>query len=200
MIEIKSLDGRVLRRADERTLRGARLAHANLAHTNMLAGIDLRDADLAHADLRGVNLSGANLSCARLTEVDLRGATLAGANLAYANLYYARLAGANLSRADLCYTDLKGATYGEGVLIGDHPLELSGLGRDVWVFKNHLLIGCQCFSFNEGVGMDEKVIVAFGSSVLEFWQQNRVLITAFVKSARPDWTTPATDAAAGAPT
>ena len=80
MIEIKHLNGTVLRTVETSDLRGA----------------DLRSTNLGRANLRSTNLRGANLRCANLRCANLRGADMGGADLRGADL-----GGANLGGADL---------------------------------------------------------------------------------------------------
>ena len=104
MIEIKHKDtGKVLRRVDADTLRGADLKNAPLS-----------GADLSGADLSGADMSGANLSSAKLGSTDLSYTKLTKTDLDYADLTNANLNGAKLAKADLSgailrYADLSGA-------------------------------------------------------------------------------------------
>jgi len=104
-MEIKSLDGRILRTVGTDSLRDADLCGANLCEA------DLRWAGLRDADLRRANLCDADLCGANLCGANLRGANLYGANLYVADLCGANLCEANLRRADLCNANLRGAQY-----------------------------------------------------------------------------------------
>ena len=107
-MQIKNLEGRVLREVPGDSLKGADLSGKSLN------GADLRKADLRGADLRKVGLSWAdlrraNLSWADLTWADLRGAHLHDVNIRWADLRNANLRGADLRGANLRKADLRGA-------------------------------------------------------------------------------------------
>ena len=100
MIEIKNIDGEVIKTVDSDSLCGAYLRGADLRDAD-LRDADLRGADLCDADLRDADLSGAYLRDADLSGAYLHGAYLRGANLGGADLRDANLGGADLRDADL---------------------------------------------------------------------------------------------------
>ncbi len=75
MIEIRNLNGQVLRKVEADNLSGADLSGADLRYADLsgagLSGADLRYANLSGANLSGADLSGANLSGARLPDFQL---------------------------------------------------------------------------------------------------------------------------------
>jgi len=102
-VEIRSINGELLK-----TVEGDTLLYANLQGAN-LHGANLLGACLQCANLRGANLQGANLRCANLRGANLRYANLQDANLHGANLLGAYLQGANLQDANLRDAYLLGA-------------------------------------------------------------------------------------------
>ena len=89
-MQIKNLEGRVLREVPGDSLKGADLSGKNLN------GADLRKADLRGADLRKADLSWADLGGANLSWADLTGADLRWADLSWAYLTGAHIEGAVL--------------------------------------------------------------------------------------------------------
>jgi len=108
MIQIKSKNGKILKKVNVETLQGANLEGADLRRAN-LEGADLQKTDLRWANLREANLYGADLEGANLYRANLQGANLEGADLRRANLEGANLQRANLYRANLYGADLEGA-------------------------------------------------------------------------------------------
>jgi uncharacterized protein YjbI with pentapeptide repeats len=167
--------------------------------TAVKAGVDLSYADLNGADLNGAHLNGAYLGgaymCgAYMCDACLKDAYLGGANLGSAYLSYAYLGGAYLVDADLngaylngAYlgnADLSGAclngtklnsanletaTYGEGVIIGNNPLFILGLTWPVYIFKNHIKIGCQIHTKQEWLNFNDADIEKMESHASKFW-------------------------------
>jgi len=101
-MEIRSLDGRVLRTVGTDSLCDADLCDA-----------DLRGADLYRANLRRANLYGANLRGANLRRADLCGANLCDADLYGADLRDADLRDANLCGARYLLLDILSANWGK---------------------------------------------------------------------------------------
>jgi uncharacterized protein YjbI with pentapeptide repeats len=142
---------------------GADLSNADLRGAYLrgicLRGVYLHGVDLRDADLRDADLHGAYLGC-----VKLRGANLSNADLSGANLRDTDLAGVNLRD-----TNLETATYGIGVSIGNNPLFILGLAWPVYIFKNHIKIGCQIHTKQEWLNFDDVDIAKMESRALAFW-------------------------------
>jgi uncharacterized protein YjbI with pentapeptide repeats len=139
-----------------------------------LSNADLRGICLRGVYLRGVYLRGVDLSDADLRDADLRGAYLGYAKLRGANLSNADLSGANLHDTDLAGvnlrdTDLETATYGIGVIIGNNPLFILGLTWPIYIFKNHIKIGCQIHTKQEWLNFDDVDIAKMEPHALAFW-------------------------------
>ena len=164
-------------------LRGANLVDANLWGAN-LEGANLRGANLRGANLRGANLVdanlwGANLEGANLRGANLRGANLRGANLVDANLWGANLWGAHLWGANLWGAHLEGAKYGAGVPVTRPPVQLLGLHWPVFIFDDHIKIGCQIHTTAAwAIFNDEQITAMDLLHMLPFWQQWRGTILA----------------------
>ena len=168
-------------------LRGANLREANLREADLI-GADLIGADLRRVDLREANLYRANLREADLREANLRGADLFGADLIGADLREADLQGAylreaNLEGANLFGANLKGATYGVNVLIGNNPMQISGLHWFVLIMKDHIKIGCELHSIKEWNNFSKEEISKMDSYAYDFWIENKkkILTMAGVK-------------------
>ena len=78
-------------------------------------------------------------------------------------------AGANLSGADLCRADLSGATYNDGVEIGNRPIFLTGLAWPVSIFKTSIAIGCQLHKTEDWLAFTDDEISAMSPGALKFW-------------------------------
>jgi uncharacterized protein YjbI with pentapeptide repeats len=149
-------------------LNGAYLNGAYLGEACM-SGAYMCDAYLKGAYLGGTNLNNAYLSYADLNGAYLGDADLNGAHLEGAYLGNADLSGACLNGAKLNSADLETATYGEGVIIGNNPLFILGLTWPVYIFKNHIKIGCQIHTKQEWLNFSDADIAKMESHASEFW-------------------------------
>jgi hypothetical protein len=105
----------------------------------------------------------------------LDGANLEGANLEDANLRGAYLARANLDGANLRGAYLDGATYGIATL-KNGLLQLLGKYWPVYIFDDHIKIGCQLHSTADWESFDDERISRMDRNALEFWKENKEMI------------------------
>jgi hypothetical protein len=154
-------------------LKSAYLGNANLGNAH-LNGANLNGAYMGNAYLKSAYLGGTNLGNAYLNGADLSDAYLGntylnGTDLNFAKLDGTKLLGTKLSFADLRFANLETATYGEGVIIGNNPLFILGLTWPVYIFKNHIKIGCQIHTKQEWLNFNDADIAKMESHASEFW-------------------------------
>ena len=129
MIEIKTIDGKLLFSYDEKitTLKDEISKYKDLYTANLiradLRGANLKGMQLVKASLQWADLMGADLFCANLYYTNLKGADLNKACLCGVKLYKANFIDANLSGADLTGADLSDADLRNADLSG---ADLSG--------------------------------------------------------------------------
>ena len=174
-MEIKSrFDGKALFSFETDSLKVAVEAAIKIGAS--LRGADLRGADLRRANIGGAYLGSAYLGGAYLGGANLRGAYLGGADLRRAYLRRADLRHANIGGADLGGADLRGAYLGgaklaDDIRINEHPIQLLGLRYDVFIFDEHIKIGCELHSMAEWFSFDDERINKMNSSAVESWRQ-----------------------------
>ena len=137
-----------------------------------LHGADLRGAYLRGADLHGADLRGADLRGAYLRGVDLRGVGLRGAHLRGVDLR-----GVDLRGVDLSGVDLRGADLGENITAEIQPLQLLGLHWDIYIFDEHMAIGCETHLITDWNTYKDSRIKKMSHYALDFWLANRLAIT-----------------------
>lgn len=79
-------------------------------------------------------------------------------------------------RANLSRASLYGATYGENILIGENPRFILGLRWEIYVFKDHIKIGCEIHSKKSWRKFSNSEILSMDRNALEFWKQYKSLI------------------------
>ena len=136
----------------------------NMLDANM-RGADLLDANMRGANMRGADLRGADLRGANLLDADLRGANLRGADLICADLI-----GANLIGADLRGADLRGANLRGSLIV------IYGLQWEVYITKNHIMIGCQAHDLEKWESFIDEEINNMARDALDFWKENKEMI------------------------
>ena len=99
---------------------------------------------------------------AYLTEADLTGADLRGADLR----------GADIRGAYLTEADLTGAYLTGDIKIQKQPIQLDALQYYIFIFDNHMKIGCEFHLITEWFNFDDKRILEMdGKSALKFWRK-----------------------------
>jgi hypothetical protein len=67
--------------------------------------------------------------------------------------------------------NLEGATYGEGVPIGNTPIQLLGTKCFILIMDTHIKIGCKLFSHEQWAAFTDKEISRMDSGALEWWRE-----------------------------
>jgi len=111
----------------------------------------------------------------------LRYATLRSANLRSADLRYANLRSANLRYANLRSADLRSAN-GKKIKINKTPLQILGLFWDIFIFDNHLKIGCEFHSIKDWLKYNDNEISNMDLNALRFWKESKEFIINFCKA------------------
>ena len=106
----------------------------------------------------------------------IKAAVRQGANLKGADLRGAYLRGAYLGGAYL-----GGAKYGEGVSLTIEPLQILGLHWPVFIFDEHIKIGCRLHPTEEWEAFEDRQIKAMDPHALEFWNKHKELIMVAAK-------------------
>jgi len=92
----------------------------------------------------------------------------------------AYLRGADLRGAYLTRADLTG-TYGEKNKIKKTPLQILGLQWEIYIFDNHMKIGCEFHEIKDWTKYDNERINDMDSNALEFWKKSKKFILDFCK-------------------
>ena len=106
----------------------------------------------------------------------LEAATREGADLWGANLW-----GADLGGADFFGANTKGAAYGSATL-DNGIVQLLGLLWEVYVFDNHIKIGCKMHTTQEWDGFSDEEISEMDKNALEFWKANKAAIMVLARA------------------
>jgi uncharacterized protein YjbI with pentapeptide repeats len=98
----------------------------------------------------------------------------------------ANLRGADLTGADLTRANLTGATYGEGIEIGQKPKQFLGLKYPVFFFKTHVKIGCEIHSLEEWEDFSDDEISDMDTVALQWWNRKKRYVIAMGKDHMED--------------
>ena len=83
---------------------------------------------------------------------------------------------------DLRSADLSGATYGKNIPLTKTPLQILGLHWIIFIFNEHMKIGCELHSITAWQSFDDNQINKMDSHALKFWHKNRENILALAKA------------------